>query len=97
MLFVRKTNYDASTPRFDSHLVSCMHCKQNDTKQKLDPYERDQRHDNPIDVSTSHSSKASRKRRRTADEDIQQTRKKNEELKAQLIKWDLLVFSESYC
>ena len=45
-------------------------------KQKLyiDRYERAQRHDNPIDVSTSHSSKASRKRRKAADEDIQQTR-----------------------
>ena len=61
--------------------------KKNDTttgKQKLERYERAQRHGIPVDVSSPHSRKASRKRPRAADEDIQQMKEDNEELKAQV-------------
>ena len=61
--------------------------KQNDTttgKQKLERYERAQQHCIPVDVSSPHSRKASRKRPRAADEDTQQTKEENEELKAQV-------------
>ena len=77
----REPSYDAQHPDFIPTLY--LDGKQNDTttgEQKLEGHERAQRHGILVDESR----KASRKRPKAADEDIQQIKEENKELKAQV-------------
>lgn len=77
LILTGEPSYDPQHPDYVPSLY--LDGKENDTTtghQKLEWYDRAQRHGILVDVSTPCSSKASRKR--AADEDIQQMKKENE-------------------